>query len=152
MVFPGSAAMLGTRAGKDRRDGGGGLALCVLCKVSKPVQGPGRQVAGLGGEAPVLVPTLTPRVSRQGCALPHLSARPGCSFSSRPLTLSCLSVGTQRPSLLSWAPLPHQAPARAEQGGRWPWCRWSPQSQAAGPVLDPHAWTPPESHLFGSSR
>lgn len=156
MVFPGSAATLGTRAGKDRRDGGlarGGLWVCALCKVSKPAQGPGKQVAGLGGEAPVLVLILTPRVCRWGCPLPHLSSRPRCSFSlTAPDPLSSLPGHTEA---LSLVPGPiyrtRLPPALSREGG----------GPGPGGVHSRGRWVlsltlrpgyPPESHLFGSSR
>lgn len=74
--------------------------MCVLRKVSKPAQGPGRQVAGLAGEAPVLVLILTRRVSRWGCPCSICPHSPGAPSHSQPLTLSRLSLGTQRPSLI----------------------------------------------------
>lgn len=78
--------------------------MCVLRKVSKPAQGPGRQVAGLAGEAPVLVLILTRRVSRWGCPCSICPHSPGAPSHSQPLTLSRLSLGTQRPSLSSRGP------------------------------------------------
>lgn len=90
----------------------GGLCVCVLCKVSKPVQGPGWQAAGMGGEAPVLVLIVTPRVSRQGCPLPHLSACPRCSFSlTAPDPLSYLCGHTEALSpVLGPSPKPGSHP------------------------------------------
>lgn len=89
--------------------------MCTL-QGEQTCPGPRKQVAGLGGEAPVLVLILTPRVCRAASFTSHHAPR--CSFSLTapdPLPLPPLA----HRGLLSRLHLPNQAPASAlsREGG-----------------------------------